>query len=92
MAKITVQNTQITVIKQAKVSEVTTPAIIVHSDQCAFPDNARQVFAALKGKKRLAWDGGGSHFDYYDTDAQVDYAVEQIAAFVREIRKTNSSD
>lgn len=29
------------------------PAIMVHSDQCAFPDNARKFYAQLKGEKEL---------------------------------------
>lgn len=66
----------------AEAESVTIPTLIVHSDGCAMPGQAKKVFGMLKGEKQLAWDGGGNHFDYYDSPAQVEYAVEQIALFL----------
>ena len=57
--------------------------IVVHSDGCAFPEQAKKFYSRLAGVKELAW-GNGSHFDYYDHPAQVGYAVKNVAAFFRE--------
>lgn len=64
----------------SEAAKVTTPAIMVHSDGCADPAQAKKVFALWKGEKALAW-GDGTHFDYYDQSAQVDYAVRHVAEF-----------
>ena len=60
----------------------TAPTLVVHSDGCAFPEEAKKFYAALRGEKALAW-GDGTHFDYYDQLAQVDYAVDQVSRFFR---------
>jgi len=52
----------------------------VHSDGCAFPDQARKFYSLLQGKKELVW-ADGYHFDYYDQPAQVDNAVKNITRF-----------
>jgi fermentation-respiration switch protein FrsA (DUF1100 family) len=56
-------------------SAVTTPALLVHGDACALPENARRVYASLKGAKQLVW-GKGSQSDYYDQPEFVAEAVE----------------
>lgn len=62
--------------------KITTPTIVVHSDGCAFPDNAKELHAAVHGPKELVW-ADGTHYDYYDSDAQVDNAVQHVARFFR---------
>lgn len=62
--------------------EVTTPTVMVHSDGCALPDNAKRVFAALRGPKRLEWSDG-SQTDFYDQPAQVSAAADLVDEFVR---------
>src|SRR3954453_10903831 len=54
-----------------KASAVTTPTMVVHSDGCAFPDEARRFYSELRGEKELVW-ADGTHFDYYDSPAQID--------------------
>jgi hypothetical protein len=56
--------------------------MVVHSDGCAFPDEARKLYAALQGEKELVW-ADGTHFDYYDVPAQVDNAVANVTRFFR---------
>lgn len=63
-----------------KAGAVEAPTIVVHSDGCAAPEQAKKVYALLKGEKALAW-GDGTHFDYYDHPAQVNYAVKNITEF-----------
>jgi uncharacterized protein len=56
---------------------VSTPALFVHSDGCAFPEHARQVCARVTGPKELVWSEG-SQIDFYDQPAQVDVAVDAV--------------
>lgn len=64
----------------SKASGITIPTMVVHSDGCAFPDQAKKFFAELQGEKELVW-ADGKHFDYYDNPQQVDNAVENITRF-----------
>jgi len=57
--------------------------MVIHSDGCAFPDNAKKFYANLNGKKELVW-GEGNHFDYYDQTQQVDFAVENVVRHLNE--------
>lgn len=60
-------------------SQITTPTLIVHSDGSALPDNAREFYASLSGKKQLVWTEG-QHLDFYDRDPQVSTAVAALVA------------
>lgn len=62
---------------------VTTPSLVVHSSDCALPDNARAVFNGLAGPKRLHWSTG-SQTDFYDRPAQVDEAIDLAVAHFQE--------
>ena len=62
--------------------QITIPTMVIHSDGCAFPDNAKELYAAVQGPKELVW-ADGTHFDYYDSPAQVDQAVTHLARFFR---------
>jgi uncharacterized protein len=64
----------------SKASGVKVPAIVVHSDQSAFPDNAKQFHAELKGPKELVW-ADGNHYDYYDSPPQIENAVKNVSRF-----------
>jgi len=55
--------------------------VIVHSDGCALPDNARTVHARLAGAKELAWLPNGTQTDYYDLPQYVSPAAERAAEF-----------
>jgi dienelactone hydrolase len=56
------------------------PFLMIHSDQCAFPDAARRHFAVVPtADKRLAWQGQNRHLQYYDDPAVIDGAVWEIA-------------
>lgn len=59
---------------------ITTPTIVVHSDESALPANAKALHEAVKGEKELVWSDG-NHWDYYDTPMQVDNAVKNVTRF-----------
>lgn len=61
-------------------ARVRTPVLMVHSDGCALPDNARRVHALLGGEKELAWLDGTQQ-DYYDVPAYVERATDLAVAF-----------
>lgn len=63
----------------AKVSAAT---IIVHSDDCALPAQARKIHAAVKGRKSLHWTAG-PHFDFYDDPTKMQEASDVVAEFFR---------
>jgi uncharacterized protein len=56
--------------------KVKVPTVMVHSDDCVLPDNARHVYEALAGPKQLHWSRGGQT-DFYDQPSQVDEAVAE---------------
>ncbi|MET4140973.1 alpha/beta hydrolase [Pedobacter sp. UYP1] len=64
-------------------SQIEVPAMVVHSDESAFPDNAREFYRRLKGPKELVW-ADGNHYDYYDSDEQIDNAVKNVGRFFNE--------
>jgi uncharacterized protein len=68
--------------------EVRVPTLMVHSDACVFPEHAKSVYAALRGRKQIEWTGG-SQIDFYDQEAQVTRAV---ALAVPHFRATLGAD
>src|SRR4051812_9061849 len=66
----------------SKASAVRTPTIVVHSDGCAFPAEAKKLHEALTGDKELVW-AEGTHYDYYDSPPQIDNAVANVTRFFR---------
>lgn len=61
---------------------VEVPSLFVHSDDCVFPDNLRQVAAGMKRPAELVW-GEGAQIDFYDQPAQVAFALEAVDAHFR---------
>jgi uncharacterized protein len=60
-------------------ARLTTPLLMVHSDQCAVPDAARRQFAVVpSADKQLMWEGQTRHFSYYEDPATIDRAVCNI--------------
>jgi uncharacterized protein len=59
-------------------SDVRVPSLIIHSDDCALPQNARLVYDSLAGRKQLHWSSGGQT-DFYDQPTQVDDASDRAA-------------
>ena len=64
----------------SKAVAITIPTIVVHSNGCAFPDQAKKFYAQLPGEKELVW-ADGTHYDYYDSPAQVENAVKNVARY-----------
>lgn len=61
---------------------ITVPMMVVHSDDSAFPDQARALYEGVQGEKELVW-AEGTHYDYYDSPAQIDNAVANVSRFFR---------
>jgi uncharacterized protein len=68
----------------AAAPSVTTPTLLVHSDGCALPDNAKTVHARLAGKKQLVWIDKGTQTDFYDVPEYVNIAADRAAAWFEE--------
>ncbi|HKQ13062.1 MAG TPA: alpha/beta hydrolase [Steroidobacteraceae bacterium] len=66
----------------SKASAIPTPTMVVHSDGCAFPDEAKKLYSEVQGKKELVW-ADGMHYDYYDSQGQIDNAVANVTRFFR---------
>jgi fermentation-respiration switch protein FrsA (DUF1100 family) len=64
----------------SKAKAIKVPTIMVHSDGCAFPDQAKNFYSQLQGEKELVW-ADGTHFDYYDQPPQVNNAVKNVSRF-----------
>ncbi|MCV7168909.1 alpha/beta hydrolase [Mycobacterium manitobense] len=62
----------------SKAAAVTAPALVVHSDDCALPDQARKTYDLLAGPKNLHWTEG-PHFEFYDGTGKVAEAVDIVA-------------
>lgn len=58
---------------------ITTPTLLVHSEDAAIPDGARRFHDALAGPRRFVWTDG-DQFDFYDQDPQVAFAADAAAA------------
>ncbi len=58
------------------------PIIMVHKDNSALPDNVKRFYNAVPSKnKKLVWLEG-KHTQFYDDDAHVDKAIEEIVKFL----------
>jgi uncharacterized protein len=68
----------------AAAPSVTTPTLLVHSDGCVLPDNAKAVHSRLAGKKKLAWIDKGTQTDFYDVPEYVKIAADHAAAWFEE--------
>jgi fermentation-respiration switch protein FrsA (DUF1100 family) len=66
----------------SKAPAVNVPAIVVHSDRSAFPDQAKRFHAELNGPKELVW-ADGTHYDYYDSPQHIENAVQHVARFFK---------
>ena len=67
----------------SKASSIDTPAMLVHSDGSALPNNAKEFYNGLQGQKELVWLDG-NHFDFYDQEEKVNEAVKNISRFFKQ--------
>lgn len=56
---------------------ITTPALFVHSDDSALPENLRRLYNDVKGAKELYWSNG-EHTEFYDKTEQVNDASQAL--------------
>lgn len=67
-------------------SRIRVPALMVHSDGSALPDNVRRFFEAVATpaeRKRLLWMEG-EHTQFYDREQQVTAAARSLIEFFRQ--------
>lgn len=64
-------------------AKINTPTLIIHSDNAALPDNARQFYNAIKAPKNLIWTKD-AHFDFYDKESLVTTSGQAVAKHFRE--------
>lgn len=62
----------------ASADAIGVPTLMIHSEEAAFPDNARRFEAALAGPSEILWREG-TQLDFYSEPAQVDPAVKAAA-------------
>ncbi|MGO4419967.1 alpha/beta hydrolase [Streptomyces sp. MCAF7] len=79
---VTSWDTWVTLDALSQAPKITTPTMMVHSDGAAFPDQAKRFYDSVQGEKELVW-ADGSHFDYYESPAQMDNAVVNVTRFFR---------
>ena len=56
---------------------VKTPALFVHSDGSALPENVKRFYNTMPGSKKLFWTEG-QYLDFYDKEPYVTKAVEAV--------------
>lgn len=56
---------------------VKTPALFVHSDGSALPENVKRFYNTMPGSKKLFWTEG-QHLDFYDQEPYVTKAVQAV--------------
>jgi len=64
----------------SKAKNITIPFMMVHSDRCALPGNAKKFYNNLKGTKELVWDDA-DHTDHYDQPNVVDPVIDKASGF-----------
>jgi dienelactone hydrolase len=55
------------------------PALFIHSDNSALPENVRRFYSLVEAPKELHWSSQGTQTDYYDQEPYVSKSV-RIAA------------
>ncbi|OEK07264.1 hypothetical protein BFP71_04980 [Roseivirga misakiensis] len=64
----------------SRAKEINVPAMIIHSDGSALPNNAKLFYEQLSGKKELIWLEV-NHFDFYDQEEQVNRSSNHASEF-----------
>ena len=59
------------------------PMLIVHSEDAAIPQGAREFYAGLTGSKEQVWLDGVTQFDFYHQPAPVELASDAAANFFK---------
>lgn len=76
----------------APASDISVPTLMIHSEEAAFPDNARRFQQALGGPSEIMWRDG-TQLDFYSEPAQVDPAVAAAAAhFTKHLGGTQATE
>lgn len=62
----------------SQASSVKAPTLLVHSEQAAFPNQARKIYDLLNGPKEIIWEDGG-HYDFYDNPDTIRKTAKSLA-------------
>jgi len=68
--------------------KVTTPALFVHSDGSALPENVKRFYNTMPGPKQLAWVEG-NHLDFYDQEPLVNTAITAVTRHFNRVTRTS---
>lgn len=63
-------------------AQINVPTLLVHSEQAAVPDGARQFYNAIPAAKDFYWTEG-VQFDFYDQEPHVSKSVDAAASHFR---------
>jgi len=67
------------------VAKLRKPALVIHSDTCMNPAAARRHFESIPtSDKKLIWENGTNHFQYYEQPDAVDRTAGHVAAWFRD--------
>jgi fermentation-respiration switch protein FrsA (DUF1100 family) len=62
---------------------LTTPTLLIHSEEGAIPQGAKQFYSQLKSpQKDFTWTTG-NQFDFYDNETTVNFAIEKVTDWFR---------
>jgi uncharacterized protein len=65
-------------------ARLTTPYMMIHSDNSFLPQVARRHFSVIPASdKALVWEGATPHLSFYDDAAVIDATVAKLVAFYR---------
>ncbi|KAJ0418314.1 Alpha/Beta hydrolase protein [Aspergillus carlsbadensis] len=62
----------------SQAAHVTAPTLMIHSEDAAFPDQARAVYNNLGPKKQIIWTNG-THYDFYDSPETVRFSADKVS-------------
>lgn len=67
-------------IKTANLIKV--PVFMIHSEEAALPQGAREFYESVEGDKYIFWTSG-NQFDFYDNEEKINEAIEKIVTFLK---------
>lgn len=65
-------------------SSIKVPTLLVHSEQAAIPQGAKEFYEKLSAKKKIIWTDG-NQFDFYDQAPQVTRASDEVVKHFKDV-------
>ncbi len=64
---------------------LTKPVLIIHSENAAIPQGAKEFYQRLSGEKSQIWLEDTTQFDFYDSPQAVNIASDEVAAYFEQV-------